>query len=172
MGIIFKLHVIAERAEAELSMKFLVAIDGSEAGRHALTRALELARGQTEASFVLLSVVEPATDVYYPDMMPGTTDFGTSWQGVSAQELMDVARDRSRKALEEAETLCQKAGLACVSHVKLGTPRTTICDVAAEEAPDVLAIGSRGLGTMERLLLGSVSDYVVHHAPCPVLVVR
>lgn len=152
-------------------MKFLVAIDGSEAGRHALTRALELASGQTDAAFVLLSVVEPTTDVYYPDIM-STADLGASWQGVSAQELMEAARDRARNALEIAETTCREAGVHYISHVKLGTPRTTICDVAQEESPDVLAIGSRGLGTVERLLLGSVSDYVVHHAPCPVLVVR
>ncbi|MEO0852877.1 MAG: universal stress protein [Cyanobacteria bacterium J06648_11] len=153
-------------------MKFLVAIDGSEPGQHALTRTLQLAQGQTDASVILLSVVEPSTDVYYPDMLPSTTDLGASWQGVSAQELMDVARDRARKALAEAEALCRDAGIEYVSQSQIGTPRTTICDVAAKEAPDILAIGSRGLGTMERLLLGSVSDYVVHHAPCPVLVVR
>lgn len=153
-------------------MKFLVAIDGSEPGKHALERTIQLAQGQSDAAIVLLSVVEPVPDAYYPDMMPGNNDLGTSWQGISAPEVMESARARAHEALEAAEARCREAEIACTSHAKFGTPRTTICDIAAEEDPDILAIGSRGLGTMERLLLGSVSDYVVHHAPCPVLVVR
>jgi nucleotide-binding universal stress UspA family protein len=47
-----------------------------------------------------------------------------------------------------------------------------ICDVAEREAVDFVVVGSRGLGDVQRLMLGSVSDYVVHHAAAPVLVVR
>ncbi|MEO0801800.1 MAG: universal stress protein [Cyanobacteria bacterium J06642_2] len=153
-------------------MKFLVAIDGSLAGQRALERALELAKSQADASFVLVSAIEPVGDVYYPDMLTGNPDFGSLWQGISAAEVMESARARSRTILEAAENCCREAGIKFTSHAELGTPRTVICDIAAKETPDILAIGSRGLGTMERLLLGSVSDYVVHHAPCPVLVVR
>jgi nucleotide-binding universal stress UspA family protein len=44
--------------------------------------------------------------------------------------------------------------------------------IAKEENPDMLILGSRGLGSVERLMLGSVSDYVLHHCGSPVLVVR
>jgi len=51
-------------------------------------------------------------------------------------------------------------------------PGRAIVELAIAERPDLLVIGSGGKGFFKRLFSGSVSDYVVHHAPCPVLVVR
>lgn len=54
----------------------------------------------------------------------------------------------------------------------VGNSRDAIVETAKTEKIDVVVVGSRGLGTLSRLLLGSVSDYVVKHSPCPVLVAR
>lgn len=58
------------------------------------------------------------------------------------------------------------------TYSELGEPRTAIIDFANNNDYDIIVVGSRGLGAVTGLLLGSVSTYVVHHAPCPVLVVH
>jgi len=53
-----------------------------------------------------------------------------------------------------------------------GKPGEAICSVAKDEQATLVVMGSRGLSTVRRTLLGSVSDYVIHHAHCPVAVVK
>lgn len=53
-----------------------------------------------------------------------------------------------------------------------GDPASVICQVAADEGFDLIVVGSHGAGLVRRLLMGSVSHHVLHHAPCPVMVVR
>ncbi|HET7273463.1 MAG TPA: universal stress protein, partial [Rubrobacter sp.] len=57
-------------------------------------------------------------------------------------------------------------------HTRVGFPATEIVEVAEELGAGLIAMGSRGLGGLRRTLMGSVSDSVVRHAHCPVLVVR
>ena len=81
--------------------------------------------------------------------------------------------------MKEAETILQKA-LEAVGeipgevHTDLleGSPAETILDVANTRKSDLIVIGSRGLGRLTGVLLGSQSQKVVQHAPCPVLIVR
>ena len=63
---------------------------------------------------------------------------------------------------------------ACLSDAisETGSPSVTITDFADEIKADLVVIGSRGLGLVKGVLLGSVSQYVVEHAPCPALVVK
>jgi nucleotide-binding universal stress UspA family protein len=58
------------------------------------------------------------------------------------------------------------------SHFRVGRPDREIVDLAEEIGAGLIVMGSRGLGAMRRVLLGSVSESVLRHAPCPVLVVR
>jgi len=51
-------------------------------------------------------------------------------------------------------------------------PGEVICSVAQREAVETIVVGTRGLGVMRRTIMGSVSDYLVHHAHCPVSVCR
>ena len=51
-------------------------------------------------------------------------------------------------------------------------PGHVIAEIAKEKAASTVVMGTRGLGTMRRTILGSVSDYVLHHAHCPVLIFR
>ncbi|AGY60692.1 universal stress protein [Gloeobacter kilaueensis] len=149
-------------------MKFLVAIDGSPASEHALARAIDIAR-PSGASLLLLTVAEVDSGAFWPGVLPTGEPV---YQGPPLVELEEVARAVGEAALEKARKLCEQAELACETRLEFGHARETICEVAEKEKPDVLVIGSRGLGGMQRLMLGSVSDYVLHHAHCPVLVVR
>jgi len=51
-------------------------------------------------------------------------------------------------------------------------PGELICQLADQEAVTMIVVGTRGLGAIRRTILGSVSDYIVHHAGCPVVVCR
>jgi len=150
-------------------MKFLVAIDGSQAGEHALDKALALA-APLKAEIVLLTVVEPLSS-YVPEVMLPTGDW-VGWRGLPDVELERKILSAGQALLQKAQDTCQSAQLESRTRLETGQPRDIICYVAKEESPDLLVLGSRGLGSIERLMLGSVSDYVVHHCGSPVLIVR
>ncbi|CAI5466938.1 unnamed protein product [Closterium sp. Yama58-4] len=68
---------------------------------------------------------------------------------------------------------CSNAELQCeVRVVRDADPRERIVSEVADTDADVLILGSRGMGPVKRMLIGSVSDYCVNHAPCPVVVVK
>ena len=73
--------------------------------------------------------------------------------------------------LREAQAMVDP-GVTCVTELHFGDPATVICRRAEELGADLVIAGSRGLGMLDRLLLGSVSSAVTQRAPCSVLVVR
>jgi nucleotide-binding universal stress UspA family protein len=79
-----------------------------------------------------------------------------------AQRLLDA----------QAEQIKALGATVAQTHVRLGRPDEEIVILAEEIGAGLIAIGSRGLGGMRRVLVGSVSDSVVRHAHCPVLVMR
>ena len=72
----------------------------------------------------------------------------------------------------DATATAAQLGIPASDRVAHGDPGTVICQVAGEEAFDLIVLGSHGSGVIKRVLLGSVSHHVLHHAPCPVLVIR
>lgn len=81
--------------------------------------------------------------------------------------------------LGEAEAIAQKAvetigaiSVAIQTETLEGNPAEVILDIAKSQNSNVIVMGSRGLGKLAGLLLGSTSQKVVSHAPCPVLIVR
>lgn len=84
------------------------------------------------------------------------------------------------RGVDEAAALLHSAGVGLVgrrlteamSHTATFDVRSTILDTITELEPDLVAMGSRGLGGLRRVILGSTASAVVHHAPCSVLVVR
>ena len=85
----------------------------------------------------------------------------------------DIAR-RTAASLDEiiAEVLDPDSDLAVGKNVTNGHPARALLDLAQETGADLIAVGSRGHGGFTEALLGSVSQHVVHHARCPVVVVR
>jgi len=150
-------------------MKFLVAIDSSPSHYLVLEKTLALA-APSHADVVLLTVIEPISSYYSTVLLP-TGDW-LDWQGVPDLQLEITLKDKAKELLDSATKELSNGGVACRTRMEVGNPRDMICKIAHEEAPDFLVLGSRGLGQLERMLLGSVSDYVVHHCPCPTIVVR
>jgi nucleotide-binding universal stress UspA family protein len=148
-------------------MKVLVATDGSDVAVEAARRALTLLRPGAE---ILLVAVVP--DYEDPEEAAG---------GFEGAVISEEAAEREFEEGERAgaEALSRTAAaLTGGDHVEVrlvpaeDEPGPAIVTVAEEVRPDLIVIGSRAKGFVRRLLTGSVSDHVVHHAPCPVLVIR
>ncbi|XP_020625051.1 uncharacterized protein LOC110062465 [Orbicella faveolata] len=76
------------------------------------------------------------------------------------------------KELEKKyEKKCKTLKLSAKIVIESGPPGQEICKVAKREGATFIVLGSRGAGTVRRTILGSVSDYVIHHAHIPVVVV-
>lgn len=142
----------------------LVATDGSDLAVQAARRGLELL-GNGDVSVTVLSVVRP------PQLL-------TSGTGPPVGVAVDPSiLDREEEGLDEQgeaavdDTAAVLPGVV-TRRVEHGEPGSVICAVAAEEDADVVVVGSHGSGFLKRMLLGSVSHHVLHHAGCPVLVVR
>jgi len=136
----------------------LVGHDGSECAQHALRWAGELARRSGLDLHVLrawsmTSAPRPAS--WSPGYVPPMDD----WAGAVYEELNKHVT---------AARLDPSVRVTC--HVVHRSPAKGLIETAA--GADLLVVGARGRGGFGGLLLGSVSDQVVHHAPCPVTVIR
>lgn len=134
--------------------KILVAVDGSEASMHALRTASTLASA-LRAGLTLVHVVPPT-------FVPPEVPFGVQpWteEAIKAGELL-------------LEGAAKEAGVACERLNLTGSPAERLADVAESQAFDLVVVGSKGRGAVARMLIGSVTDRLVHICKRPILVVR
>ena len=142
--------------------KILLAFDGSKASSEAARAATEIANA-TDSELHVVYVLQP--DRYKPQLGPEV------WEGW--EEGLERAKQHSRSWLEgEAERMRGERTKSSEAHLVLGRPDAEIVRLAEKLDAGLVVVGSRGLGGIRRALLGSVSDSVVRHARCPVLVVR
>jgi len=143
-------------------MHALIATDGSDRSLRAARRAAELLRPADQVT--LLTVV---TEV------PGDDAGGFEGSVYTPEEMEREWNAEMAEAREELERTAGALSTARVDkRIEVGEVAGTICHVAEELGADVVVVGSHGRTGLERLFLGSVSEHVVRHAPCPVLVVR
>jgi nucleotide-binding universal stress UspA family protein len=137
--------------------KILLAVDGSEHALHAARQAAQLARTMGSKEVRIVVAYDPIP------MYLGEPNL---------QFAINARMDEAKAILQNA--VKEVGELPCAVHTELieGDPAAAIIDVANTRQSDVIVIGSRGLGTLAGLLLGSTSQKVVAHAPCPVLIVR
>lgn len=138
--------------------KILIATDGSEDSRLAARTAVELAK--VTSSELHIVYVLP-----WPD--EGMRDL---WGfDASARE---AAEGRGRTRLKElAEEIGASGGTVAGTHFEVGNPEVRIVAVADELGAGFLVMGKTGYGGLKRAFMGSISDSVVRHAACPVVVV-
>jgi nucleotide-binding universal stress UspA family protein len=138
----------------------IVGIDGSDHSRQALRWAV----GEAAVRHAPLTVltVHPALAGYWggPVSSPGDPKLTSRALKVAQQETDDVL------AGLDAASRPSSVEVRAVN----GVPAEAL--LAAAEGADLLVVGARGVGGFKRLLLGSVSTQVTHHAPCPVVVIR
>jgi nucleotide-binding universal stress UspA family protein len=144
----------------------LVALDGSQHSSRAADVAIDLAQHYgARLQFITVSKQPPARlseelQRYMEiEQIKGTPDL--------------LVTDVAKNILDEAEKRARSKGLTEVKTIaKTGPVARTIVDVAKRREADVIIMGSRGLGTVEGILLGSVSHKVVSLADCNVMTVR
>ncbi|WP_240377332.1 universal stress protein [Bacillus piscicola] len=136
----------------------LVAVDGSDESKRALSKAIDLA-GSSDAHLIIAHVVD-------------TRALATIEQYNNT--VISQAEDYGEKLLQDHEKEAKEAGVEKVTTViEHGTPKGKIPRGLAEEyKADVVVAGATGLNAVERLFIGSVSEAIVRHAPCDVLIVR
>ncbi|MBV9241693.1 MAG: universal stress protein [Acidobacteria bacterium] len=146
-------------------MKILIATDGSKYGTAALERACDIAANMPDSEVRIVTAYELpgpiATEPYIsaPIYTQEIVDnLSTAAEAVVASARRTVVRNCPAVPVNTAEAR--------------GKAATAIVDEAADWGADLIVVGSHGHGFWGRTLLGSVSDEVVHHAPCSVMVVR
>jgi len=147
-------------------MRILFATDGAKQSDAAIEMLRNFALSDGD-EIKIVSVVDMA--------VPMALDMYGGYLPDSA-EIEKTARENAAKLLEQTQ---QRVGshfadknLAISTEVLFGSPESRIVETAEAIHPDLIVLGSHGYSRWERLLLGSVSDSVVHHAPCSVLIVR
>ncbi len=146
-------------------MKALVATDGSELALDAADRGAALLADETEVTVLAVLAGLPGDDA---GGIEGSTE-------TPAEIDADVAADQARAQADIDAVIARLPAplrARATGRIEAGDPGPMIVWVAEHEGSDVVVVGSHGKGALKRVFLGSVSEHVMRHAPCPVVVVR
>jgi nucleotide-binding universal stress UspA family protein len=139
-----------------LFSRILVAVDGSASAKNAFEKSIYLAQ-RCNSKLDVIHVVLDST-------------FGGD--SATAFDLINELKEKGRKLLEQCKNQAESNNVPVETFLKFGDYAQVIIDTASENNYDLIVMGSRGLSVFKELLLGSVSFKVMHHAKCPVMVVR
>ncbi|CAN6309327.1 unnamed protein product [Urochloa humidicola] len=151
------------------ALKVVAAVDASEESLHALSWALDnVVRCHPDATLVVVHAQHAVDHFVYP-----IAAHGIAYAPPTAVESMRKAQEESsRRILARALDMCKERQVDATAAVVEGDAKEAICQAVERFQAGLLVLGSRGLGKIKRAFLGSVSDYLSHHACCPVLVVK
>lgn len=138
----------------------LLGIDASEPAQKALDHALALAR-VLSARLLVLHIVDT----------PTARGLNILSLNLFSKSISDEIAREGTEAATAAVARARELGIEVEGLAGEGKPGQQICRVAAEHGVDIIVLGATGRSNLEDVILGSVSEYVVDHATCPVLVV-
>ncbi len=147
-------------------MKILFATDGSEFAHVAIQKSTEILKTTDSVKIKIISVVELINP------------FGGGPIGSQNEIYRDAnlnLEKRAKKAIADAVNLLEeftKNKIKIESEIFNGNPKKTIVEEAENWEANLVVLGSHGYGFWERMLIGSVSEHVLHHAHCSVLIIR
>jgi nucleotide-binding universal stress UspA family protein len=172
--VIIRFAKTAASEENQMSIfptKILLAIDGSSEAELATQTAVDLGQ-KTDSELHVIHVVDADS---IAALYPGATDpEGVEMPDPILQEDLERgAEQRGREMLdEEVQRISSAGGTVAQAHLAMGEAAREVVHLAEDLGAGLIVMGSRGHGGIRRALMGSVSDSVVRHAHCPVLVVR
>lgn len=148
-------------------MRILIAADGSEFSQNAVKKCCKIISTEHQTNIKIITAVE----IFIP---VAAEPFGTSniyYSQISA-DLQKEAAETVASAAQILKENLPDENVTVQTEVITGNVKQIIIDEAKDFAADLIVVGSHGYGFFDRMLLGSVSGYIVQHAPCSVLVVR
>jgi len=152
--------------------KILVPLDGSEHSLKALEIAIQIAKkfdGKITLihvySVTIRPVIMPEPTTLTPPMIPAMTPAEVS-------KAVEATRKAGASILTDGEQKVKAKEVQVETTLREGHTVQEIVQTAKEGKFDLIVIGGRGISKIRELLLGSVTDGVIHHAPCPVLVIK
>jgi len=145
-------------------LRALLATDGSESAQRAAEYLLGLIEGAPESEVIVLHVVRPASYWFVP------SEAGMLTSGQVLAQLLEAAREDGKNLVRRTKELFEGRAVTR-GLVAEGDPATEILKLALAEKVGLVVMGSRGLGAIEGLILGSVTDRVLNKGGVPVLVV-
>jgi nucleotide-binding universal stress UspA family protein len=143
-------------------MKIIVLTDGSEFSRAAVEKCCQIIVAPDETRIKIVSVFE----VVEPMDISISPEF--------SRELETSARKNAEEFAEESAAQFRERfpNIDLTSQISMGAPDQILIETAKQWSADLIVIGSHGRGFWGRMLLGSITDLLVHNAPCSVLVVK
>lgn len=138
--------------------RILVPVDGSAVALRALGHAMRLVRLIGEAEIHLLNIQPPLT--------------GSVSAFVGDENVARFYRDESENALAPARSVLEREGLPVHAAMRIGSTGQAIADYASEMRCDEIVMGTRGLGRIGSLVLGSAATQVVHLTELPATLVK
>ena len=133
--------------------RILIAVDGSEVSQRALERVAKFVKAEAEVA--LVTVARP---IYRDPRYTGYAD--------------PKDEEEQREVLFAAREVLERAGIASTGLAPVGDPADEILKAAKQLESELIVMGARSIGRVERLVLGSVSTKVMHEAGCDVLIVK
>ncbi|KAJ0095765.1 hypothetical protein Patl1_14983 [Pistacia atlantica] len=155
--------------------KVMLAIDESEYSHYALMWVLDnLKDSINKGQFIIFMAQQPPNYNYTFAASLGSARMYCPT--VANSDFVNSAQENHRKLalalLEKARDICASKGVKAELVTEVGDPRAAICSAVEKLNINMLILGQRGLGKIKRALIGSVSNYCIQYAKCPVLVVK
>lgn len=140
--------------------KFMVPFDGSENSLRAVHYAVSFVRDESPAQ-VYLATVNPQPVIY-----------GEGALYIDPRKLEQIQREHSERLLEAAADVLSKAGVSYRKEILTGDVAPTIVARAEELGCDAIVMGTRGMGALSGLIMGSIATKVVHLTKLPVILIK
>ena len=138
--------------------RIIVPVDGSEESKKAAKKALYIAK-HINSDVVALYVMDTPLLARY-----------TYGEDILTPDIHALLKKEGNLVLAEVERMGKRAGVRVIRKMVEGIPDEEIIKIARKK--DLIVMGSKGKTALDRILVGSVSEKVIHHAPCAVMIVR
>lgn len=142
-----------------MTKAILVPVDGSDSSTRAVKFAIEAVKGAPDTRLLILSVQPPIVS-------------GNVKRFFSADAIHGYYEDAGQNALAPAKAILDEAGVPYEAHVEVGPIGHTIADFAGHHGCSHIIMGTRGLGTVTGLVLGSITTKVLSLATVPVTLIK
>lgn len=147
-------------------MKIILATDGTKHSNPVfeILKTINLSEGDEIRIVTVVDMAVPMAVDMYAGYLASTSEI--------EKGLRENAEQIIENSIEKVQGIIDSKNIVVSKEILTGSPESRIVETAEEIKADLIIVGSHGYNRWERLLLGSVSDSVIHHAPCSVLVVR